>query len=213
MSPIVGLAGNRLVSKVATRVVKPDGFVSVIPGDERTFLRFQDVRLLPGIGKKLTERMIMVGIRELGELADLSDYDITAVVGTKKGIRLRDLPGYRFDPVTSEAAAFKRIREEKMLDSDTSDLEEVEGHLFSLAEEAGLKLRGNDMLAGSVELNITYTDGIRTRGNAHLEEFSFCDRDFFDASRNLLWKIVERRVRIRTIALALSRLQRGKPAA
>jgi len=209
LNPIAGLASNRLVSKVATRVVKPEGFVTVTPGDEENFLKHQDIILLPGIGAKISERLNLLGIHELGELAGLPDEAVSAALGGK-GPRLRDAArGLDFTPVTAETGAAKKIREEVLLESDTNEREEAAARLCILAEEAGCRLRRDGMSAGRIELSITYTDGIRTAGQTRLERPSWCDRDFFDAARILFDRLLQRRVRLRRISLALADLQGG----
>ncbi len=209
LNPIAGLAANRLVSKVATRVVKPEGFVTVPRGDEESFLRHQNILLLPGIGEKLSERLNILGIEELGELARLPDDAVAAALG-KRGTRLRDAArGIDFTPVSAEAAGLRRIREDILLESDTNERDEVAARLFGLAEEAGCRLRREGMSARRVEVSLTYTDGVRTSGNSRLASPSWCDRDFFDTAAATLARIMDRRVRVRRLSIALADLQGG----
>jgi len=206
-SPIAGLAVNKLVSKVATRVVKPVGFIAVQPGDERGFLARQEVGLLPGIGKKLTERMGLLGIREIGDLAELSDADAAAALG-RGGTLLRSRArGIDATPVTGEPASRRRIRAEALFDTDTRDAATLEGRLFALVEELGLRLRESGMAARTVELLIVYTDAGRALAQAALPRASSYDRDLFETARALLSRHLSRRVRVRKIAAALSGLQ------
>ena len=48
LEPTIGLARNKLVAKVGTRSLRPDGLALVREGDEAVFLAPQDVELLPG---------------------------------------------------------------------------------------------------------------------------------------------------------------------
>ncbi|PKL39580.1 MAG: hypothetical protein CVV44_04985 [Spirochaetae bacterium HGW-Spirochaetae-1] len=209
VQPVTGLAVNRLVSKVATRVVKPDGFVYVLPGDERSFMGRQDIGLLPGIGKKLGERMDILGVREIGDLADLSDGNITAALGGR-GIKLRDSArGIDFTPVAGASSHGGRIRVERILDRDVMDTGEMTACLFSLAEEAGMRLRQNNMAARSVEIGLMYTDGKNEGAAVRLPRHTFTDREIFDAARSLLLKSLRRRVRIRKLSLSLAGLLAG----
>ncbi len=49
INPIWALGSNRLVSKVASRLVKPVGEYIVTPGDEATFLAPLPIDILPGV--------------------------------------------------------------------------------------------------------------------------------------------------------------------
>ena len=206
-NPIAGLAVNKLVSKVATRVVKPVGFIAVQPGDERGFLARQEVGLLPGIGKKLTERMGLLGIREIGDLAELSDADAAAALGRGGTLLKSRARGIDTAPVTGEPASRRRIRAEALFDTDTHDAAALEGRLFSLVEDLGLRLRESGMAARTVELLIVYTDSGRALARAALPRASSFDRDLFETARALLSRHLARRGRVRKIAAALSGLE------
>ncbi len=209
INPIVSHSVNKLVAKVATRVVKPHGFISVIPGDEASFLHFQDIDLLPGIGAKLSQRMELLGIKHIGELAGLSDSDILTVLG-KKGLRLRNCArGVDNTPITPLPSHMKKISEHKMLASDTSDRGELEAHLFLLSEETGLKLRQNNLTCKGVEVVVSYTDGMEARESLVFQEHTFYDREIFENARTTLEKIFYRRVRVRKITLFLIHLSEG----
>ncbi|MBN1500630.1 MAG: hypothetical protein JW982_10760 [Spirochaetes bacterium] len=209
ITPIVALASNRLVSKIATRVVKPVGFISVLNGDEQDFLAHQDVTLLPGIGEKLTATMKMLGIRELMDLATLSDDNIYSAFG-RKGFKLRDCAkGIDFTAVCSNSAEGKNFFAVKILDSDSNDLEELSSHLYYMAEDTGFELRKNSFLAKKIILRIYYTDGIENSGRSDLLVHSAVDRDIYDTVYSILIRIFTRRVRIRKMILEVSHLMPG----
>lgn len=190
-------------------MVKPEGFITVSPGDEEGFLRHQDIVILPGIGAKISERLKLLGIHELGELARLPDDALSAALGAR-GAALREAArGLDFTPVTPGTGETKKIRHEVLLESDTNEKEELMARLFTLVEETGCRLRRDGMTATRVEISLTYTDGIRAAGASRLAEASWCDRDFFEAARDLFDRLRQRRVRVRRISLTLSGLQGG----
>ncbi|OHD68533.1 MAG: hypothetical protein A2W19_12120 [Spirochaetes bacterium RBG_16_49_21] len=204
--PVAGLAANKLVSKVATRVVRPDGFVAVSPGDERNFLRHQTVSLLPGIGKKLSERMELFGITEMGELADLTDPEVSALFG-KAGPRLRDAArGIDLNPVAPHPSGLVRLRTQRVLDTDTIDQTVLRLHLYLLAEDLGARLRSDNLSARRVELSVVYTDSERVELRVTFREPIHLDRDLFAAAEGLLDRALARRVRVRSLGLSVSSL-------
>src|SRR5260221_6422450 len=67
----VGVAGSKLVAKVASDMRKPDGLVVVPFGTEAAFLAPLPVRPLLGVGPELEEQLLEVNVQTLGDLASL----------------------------------------------------------------------------------------------------------------------------------------------
>ncbi|HPI15399.1 MAG TPA: DNA polymerase [Spirochaetota bacterium] len=205
LRPVAGLAVNRLVSKIGTRVVKPDGFVVIGPGDEPGFLRHQQVSLVPGVGEKLLGRLGLLGIREMGELASLSDSDASAFLG-RHGPVLRDRArGIDSAPLSVHRAEERGIRASHLFDTDTSDTDEIEAALRVIVEDAGVALRSDGLAARAVEVGLSYSDRLRARGFAALSAPTWRDAELFRAARTALYRAMTRRVRVRRVAVALLR--------
>ncbi|HEX5939047.1 MAG TPA: DNA polymerase IV, partial [Dehalococcoidia bacterium] len=73
VSASVGIGPSRIVAKVASAAAKPDGIIQVQHGEEAAFLSPLPIRKLPGIGPKAQQRLQAMGLRTLGQIADLSD--------------------------------------------------------------------------------------------------------------------------------------------
>ncbi len=69
----VGVATNKLVAKIASDLDKPDGLTFVPESRIREVLDPLSVRRLPGLGRKLGERVEAAGLRTLGELRTATD--------------------------------------------------------------------------------------------------------------------------------------------
>lgn len=206
LRPVAGLAVNRLVSKIGTRVVKPDGFVVIGPGDEPGFLRHQEVSLVPGVGVKLMERLGLLGIREIGELASLSDADASAFLG-RHGPLLRDRArGIDTAPPSARGTGERSVRASHLFDTDTADAAEIEAALRGIVEDAGVLLRSDGLAARSVEVALAYSDRLRARGSAALPAPSWRDAELFEAARAALHRGMTRRVRVRRVAVVFSRM-------
>jgi len=67
----VGVASNKLVSKIASDLRKPDGLVVVPPGTEAAFLAPLPIRRLWGVGAKTEESLFRLGVHTIGDLARL----------------------------------------------------------------------------------------------------------------------------------------------
>jgi DNA polymerase-4 len=62
----VGIAGGKVVAKVASELSKPDGLLEVTRGGERSFLAPLPVARLPGIGGKTGRILRGLGINTIG---------------------------------------------------------------------------------------------------------------------------------------------------
>ncbi len=62
----VGIAGCKVVAKVASELSKPDGLLEVAAGEERSFLAPLPIAKLPGIGRKTERRLNGLGINTIG---------------------------------------------------------------------------------------------------------------------------------------------------
>ena len=69
----IGIAASRLVAKITSDQAKPNGILWVLPGREAAFLAPLDVRKVPGVGKVTEKNLHLLGIRKVGDLAQLDD--------------------------------------------------------------------------------------------------------------------------------------------
>src|SRR5215469_1425225 len=64
-----GIGTNKLVSAVASKLMKPAAFYEVPPGDEAAFLHPLPNKWLPGIGPKTSVRLNAAGLAEIRHVA------------------------------------------------------------------------------------------------------------------------------------------------
>ena len=206
LDPIWGLAANKLVAKVATRVVKPNGEHVVAQGEEEAFLRPLPLFLLPGL--------------ERGDLLALRDYHLhrvhqalgwssehLAVVFGKRAGQVHDiLHGQDDSPVLPLGHKPPVLRLEQELGEDSNRVPEVEAVLWRLVERAGATLRGQGRVARHLVLALDYSDGARVYRQRSHQLGTANDFVLFELTRACLASAWTRRVRIRHLRLSLSRL-------
>ncbi len=81
----VGVARTKIVAKMASRAAKPDGLLVVAPGEERAFLHPLRVEQLWGIGPKTASKLHEANLRTVGQLAQLSEASLVAILGKGSG--------------------------------------------------------------------------------------------------------------------------------
>jgi DNA polymerase-4 len=204
VEPAVGVARNKLVAKVATRSMRPDGVVYIRAGEERPFLDSQDAQILPGVGPAVARALSVVGLRSIGEVAALSDAEAFAFLG-KRGLALRDAArGLDAAPVVPGGLSERVIRRRLDFAGDVLDATVIRGALVVVAEDAGLELRKSILSASRVRLAVSYADGVRTEAEVRPNRPLVLDSDLIAAAGRAYAKAGERRVRIRGLSLFLS---------
>jgi len=203
--PAAAVASNKLVSKVATRSIRPMGFMQVLNGTEADFLSHQDIHLLPGMGAKLMKTAAVVGIREIGEIACLSEGNAVSLFG-KHGVMLRNMAlGIDNSPVL-DVNGKQRILQQADFNEDVIDGSAVQGAILSLAEHGGLEMRRNKLGATVINLTVNYADGMSAEGTEKGKRSFVLDKDIGNAAYRIFKKVAVRRIRIRSLGLSLESL-------
>ena len=197
-------AANKLVSKVASRAIRPEGFIEVRSGDEEAFLCHQNIALLPGLGPSLIKTIEVTGFREAGELAALTDGEAAALFG-KKGTLLRDAArGIDNAPVLT--GRDRAIEKQADFAEDVIDETIIRGALAALTDDAGLQMRREKFGARFLSVTVTYSDGIEEKAFEKRKHLLVLDSEIMAAAEKLYKKAVTRRIRIRSIRLSLEDL-------
>ncbi len=158
----IGLAANRLMAKIAAGRDKPRGFC-VIGRDAAALLAPEPVRLLPGIGPAAARRLEEKGITRLGQMQTLDPRAALRLLGEDGPALVRRARGEddrRVDP-TRET---RSISAETTFDADLTRREDMEAHLWRLAEKLARRLTEQGFAAGGVVLKLkTAGFTLRTR--------------------------------------------------
>src|SRR5205809_899329 len=93
----VGVARTKFLAKVASRVAKPDGLLVVPPDGELAFLHPLPVERLWGVGAVTAGRLRDRGITTVGQVAQVGETALVAMVGQAAGRHLHALAHNR-DP-------------------------------------------------------------------------------------------------------------------
>ena len=164
LSCSLGVAGSKVVAKIASDRRKPGGLTVVPAGKEAEFLASFDVRRLPGVGPRAEERLRGAGVETIGALAGLPDGELRRVLPGKLGPLLRDR-ARGIDPrpleTTSETVS---ISTEETFDRDIADVEQLRAEVRRMAERVAERLDRGSQTARTVTTKVRYPDfSIRSR--------------------------------------------------
>jgi DNA polymerase-4 len=186
----IGIAGSRLVAKVASDQAKPNGILCVLSGTEARFLAPLAVRKIPGVGKVMEKNLQSIGIRLVGDLAAMEEADLKSRFG-KWGLALagkaqgEDAGGW-FDGEIGERGDPKSISHEHTFMVDTTDGTRLEATIVHLAEKVGRRLREHGLSARTVQLKLRYSDFITITRAHTFPAPTQLDIDLVDQSRHML---------------------------
>jgi DNA polymerase-4 len=153
----VGVAGNKLVAKIASDLDKPDGLVVITPENLHGTLDPLSVAVIPSIGKETQSRLRRIGVRTIADLRHADDRDLVPIFGrfTQK---TRDRAAGIDDRAVIASRAEKSISAEETYDSDLAERGEMERQLLRLAERTSGRLRKARLAAGTVQVKIRQSD-------------------------------------------------------
>jgi len=168
----IGIASNKLVSKIATEVgkslalreikaqgeVKPPNALTVVPfGEEAAFLSPLPADMLWGVGPKTSARLTELGIYTIGDLAKWPESELIRMFGENGRDLARHSKGIDDRPITTEHET-KSISQEITFSKDVRDDNVLEKTLHEQSVEVARQLRKNELAGSTVKLKIRWPD-------------------------------------------------------
>jgi DNA polymerase-4 len=206
IDPIWSVAANKLLAKVATRIVKPVGEYVVRTGDEASLLGPLPLFLVPGVEMDDVRRLAAYHLRLTGQVAALLPEQLDVMFGPRGRDLHAAVRGIDASPVRPVGEAPPVVRRAHDFGTDTNDVAVVAAAVFRMAEAAGAELRRRGQAAGSLRVAIQYTDGGTRQSRARLRPASALDRRLYTAALEALHRAWLRRTRIRHLALTCEAL-------
>ena len=202
----VGIAGCKVVAKVASELSKPDGLLEVAADKERSFLAPLPIAKLPGIGRKTERKLNGLGINILYELSIMPLGALKSHFGASGEVLHRFANGIDDREVEPPAAA-KSISRETTFSKDTKDRSILKATLHYLGERVGADLRQRGKRARCITLKLRYADFTTITRRHTLSQTSDSDQTIFDTGLGLLKKaLAEERQPLRLIGIGVSNL-------
>lgn len=200
----VGLAGNRLMAKLAAGRDKPRGFAVIGRGEAAGWLAPQRVGLLPGIGPAAARRLEAAGITRLGQLGALDAKSAMARLGAEGAGLAARARGEDDRPVNPERET-KSVSAETTFEEDIFQVSALEAVLWRMCERLAARLAAKGLSAGGVVLKLKTAGFESLTRTARLSGPTLLPETMFDAARPLLARMADG-TRYRLLGLGASPL-------
>lgn len=201
----VGVASNKLVAKIASDLHKPDG-LTVVPKERiHEVLDPLTVNRLPGLGRKLGDRVFASGLSTLGALRRAEDEKLRSLFG-RHWQSWRDRASGLDDREVEPDHDEKSVSNECTFSEDLRDVGLMKTELSALADKVAARLRAKDLKASRIGIKVRLHDFTTLTRQCTLTTPSFESRVISGRALALFeaWLTTQPRPRIRLLGVSSS---------
>jgi DNA polymerase-4 len=206
----MGIASNKLVAQIASKLRKPRGFVVVRPGEEGPFLSPLAIGRLPGIGAKTEGELAKRGIRLVSDLFTRTDDELAAAFGRSWRSVLALARGEDSSPVETERDDAKSYSKQETFFTDVSEFAQVEGVAKRMLDELMPKVRADGMTVRTITVKIRYPDFTHESHGRSLESSTSIEAPFYPLIGPLLKAAWKKKRPLRLVSVRLSGVEGGR---
>jgi DNA polymerase IV len=182
----VGVARTKFLAKVASAGAKPDGLLVVPPGGETAFLHPLPVERLWGVGPKTSAKLRARGLTSVGEVAQLPEAALVAMLGPASGRHLHALAHHRDPRPVQGGRRRKSMGAQSALRLARHSPGEIDARLVALVDRVARRMRTAGRVGRTVTLRLRFADFARATRAHTLAEATAHTPTLLGAARDLL---------------------------
>lgn len=205
----MGIASNKLVAQIASKLRKPRGFVVVLPGEEAAFMEPLSVGRLPGIGVKTEAALARAGLRQVRDLLRRSESELAAVLGRGWRRTLAQARGEDSSPVETDEEDAKSYSKQETFAADVGDFAEIERVAKRMLDELMPKVRSDCVKVRTMTIKVRYADFSQESHGQSLEAATDIEAPFYPLVAPLLRGAWAKRRPLRLVSVRLSGVDGG----
>jgi len=164
-----GIAGVKLVAKIASDMAKPDGQLEVAPDGGAAFLAPLPVSRLWGVGPKSARALATMGLEIIGDIARRDPGELERRLGPSGRALWEQANAIDPRPVIPDRDA-KSIGAEETFDDDLAGAEALAPRVHAQALRVARRLRAAGLRARTVQLKLKRADFTLVTRRATLDE-------------------------------------------
>jgi DNA polymerase IV len=182
----VGVARTKFLAKVASGVAKPDGLLVVPPGAELAFLHPLPVERLWGVGPVTAAKLHDRGITTVGQVAQLAEETLVAMLGRAAGRHLHAL-AHNQDPRRVQPRRRRgSIGSQRALGRPRRSPDAVDAVVLGLVDRVTRRMRAARRVGRTVVLRLRFDDFSRATRSHTLPQPTAQTQAVLDTARGLL---------------------------
>ena len=204
-----GIAANKLVSQIASKLRKPRGFVVVPPGTEAGFLAPLPIGKLPGIGAKTEEALNARGVKLIGDITARSEGELESLFGESWREMLATARGADDRPVETEHEDAKSYSQQETFAEDVADFGEIERVAKRMVDELLPKVREDKKRVRTMTVKVRYPDFTQETHGRSLETATDLEAPFYPLVAPLLREAWKKTRPLRLVSVRFSNVEDG----
>lgn len=201
------VSANKLVSKVATNEVKPNGQIEIPFGDEKSYLAPLSVAKIPGIGRQTSYLLIKMGVETVKVLSEIPVEMLQNLLGKNGSELWRRANGIDETPVVPYHEQ-KSISTENTFSQDTTDMAFLHAEIVRMTEKVAFELRSQNKLTSCITVKLRYSN-FETFTRQQTIPYTNADHILIKTTQQLFEKLYDRRMLIRLVGIRFTHLIPG----
>jgi DNA polymerase-4 len=205
----IGIATNKLVSQIASKLRKPRGFVVVPAGTERDFLAPLGIGRLPGIGPKTEAALKAQGITLIRDLEARTEDELRTALGNGWREVLAMGRGEDDRPVETGHADAKSYSQQETFGTDVAGFAQIEQVAKRMIDELMPKIRADGKRVRTMTLKVRYPDFTQASHGRSLTEATDLEQPFYPLVAPVLREVWNQQRPLRLISVRFSTVEEG----
>jgi DNA polymerase-4 len=205
----MGIATNKLVAQIASKLRKPRGFVVVPPGEEPAFMAPLALGRLPGIGAKTEAALAREGLCNVSDLFLRGESELAAILGRDWRRVLAEGRGEDDSSVETESEDAKSYSKQETFPENEGDFAAVERVAKRMLDELLPLVRADRAAVRTMTVKVRYGDFTQESHGQSLEASSDIEASFYPLVAPLLRGAWKKRRPLRLVSVRLSGVEAG----
>lgn len=203
-----GMATNKLVAQIASKLRKPRGFVVIAAGTEAAFLAPLPIGKLPGVGPKTEESLVgNHGLNLIGDVLTKSERELKAIFGGGWLDLLAMARGEDDRTVEIEHDDAKSYSQQETFGHDVGEFSEIERVVKRMVDELLSKIREDRKCVRTMTVKVRYPDFTQETHGRSLETASDLEAPFYPMVEPLLRAAWRKRRPLRLVSVRFSNVE------
>ncbi len=207
----IGIAHNKLISKLASNYRKPDGLTIIKPENVSNFLSNIKITDLPGIGSKTAKKISQVDAITINQLKKINIFTLNSLFGKKFStyiyniVRGIDYSDIRVEKPTSQFSKMITLK------YDSVDYYHILKNVKSVCKELHSIIISNNKMFRNIVLHcvqMDLTNKIRSKNlPQHTDNYNELEKTTIELLQDIL---VNQNIKIRRIGIKVSKMTTAK---